>query len=131
MVLLRRGKETKLNTKMSLLTTILKVIGPMVPTPMVERGLREYFNNRFKSLGTMTKLQIDSTNKKATLELDLKGETQPLQITINRYELTTVGGKMFIEIKEFETSREWINSLAKPLLKGKTFEVPELAKAIL
>src|SRR5258708_6147635 len=110
---------------MSLLTTLLKAVGPLAPRPMVDWGAKEYFNNRYKSLGTMTKLNIDSTNKKATLELDLKGETQPLQITIHRYELTTAGGKTFIEIKEFETSREWINSLAKPLLKGKTFEVPE------
>lgn len=79
----------------------------------------------------MTQLQIDSTNKTASVELDLKGEIQPLRVKINRYELTTMGEKTYIEIKEFETSREWINVLAQQFVKGKKFEVPELVKAVL
>ena len=116
---------------MSFLTAILKAIGPMVPDPVVGWGLREYFNRNYKSLGTMTNLQIDSTNKRATLDLELKGETQPLRVTINCYELTSVGDKSFIEIKELNTSREWINSLAGGFLKGRKFEVPEIARAVL
>jgi hypothetical protein len=50
---------------------------------------------------------------------------------VDRYELTTVGDKTFVEIKEFHTSREWINLLAREFLKGKKFEVPEAAKALL
>ncbi len=117
--------------KMSFLTAILKAVGPLVPAPVVGWGVREYFNRNYKSLGTMTTLQIDSTNKRATLDLELKGETQPLRVTINRYELTSTGDKIFLEIKEFSTSREWINFLAGGLLKGRKFEVPEIAKAVL
>lgn len=79
----------------------------------------------------MTTLQIDSANKKATLDLELKGETQPLRVTIDCYELTTLGEKTFLEIKELTTSREWINILAKEFFKGKKFEVPEVVKAVL
>lgn len=116
---------------MNLLNTILKAIGPLVPDPVKGWGLREYFNHNYKSLGTMTTLQIDSTNKRASLDLELKGETQPLHVTINRYELTSAGDKTFIEIKEINTSREWINMLAGDFLKGKKFELPEIAKAVL
>ena len=79
----------------------------------------------------MTTLQIDSANKKATLDLELKGETQPLRVTIDRYELTTQEDKTFLEIKELATSREWINVLVGEFLKGKKFEVPEVVKAVL
>ncbi|HZQ45838.1 MAG TPA: hypothetical protein VFC07_02405 [Verrucomicrobiae bacterium] len=116
---------------MNLLTTILKAIGPLVPDSVTGWGLREYFNHNYKLLGTMTTLQIDSTNKRATLDLELKGETQPLRVNINRYELTSAGDKTFIEIKEVNTSREWINVLAGGFLKGRKFEVPEIAKAVL
>jgi len=79
----------------------------------------------------MTTLQIDSANKKATLDLELKGETLPLHVTVDRYELTTLEDKTFLEIKELTTSREWINVLAGEFLKGKKFEVPEMMKAVL
>jgi hypothetical protein len=123
--------QIRMGHEMSLLTTIFKTIGPFAPVPVVNWGLREYFNYNFKSLGIMTTLQIDSTNKRASLDLDLKGETQPLHVTINRYEVTSSGEKTFIEIKGFNTSREWINSVADGFLKGRKFEVPEILKTIL
>ena len=114
LALMQKTAQIVVEHEMSLLTTILKAISPFVPDPVVGWGLREYFNYNYKSLGTMTTLQIDSTNKRASLDLELKGETQPLHITINHYELTSAGDKTFIEIKEITTSREWINSLAGP-----------------
>jgi hypothetical protein len=116
---------------MSLFTTLLEKVRPLLPDSAVAWGAREYFNQRYRSLGQMTTLQIDSANKKATFELDLKGETQPLHITIDRYELTSTGDKTFVEFKEFKTSREWINLVAGDFLKGKKFEVPDLMKALL
>ena len=119
------------NHEMSLLNTLLKVVGPLIPDSLAGRGAREYFNHHYQSFGVMTTLHIDSTNKRASLDLELKGEAQPLQVTIGCYELSSMGGKTFIEIKEFNTSREWINFLARDFLKGKKFEVPELLGAVL
>ncbi len=116
---------------MGLLTNIIKTVAPLVPGRVAAWSAREYFNHRYKSLGTMTTLEIDSKNKKASLELELKGETQPLRVTIGHYEVTAAEGKTFIEIKEFNTSREWINVLARDFLKGKKFEVPELVRSVL
>jgi hypothetical protein len=116
---------------MSLFTSILKAVRPLVPDAAVQWGAREYFNHRYNSLGTMTTLQIDSTNKKASFDLELKGETQPVRITINQYELTTVGDKTLIEVREVNTSREWLTVLARQFLLGKKFEVPEVVRAVL
>jgi hypothetical protein len=116
---------------MGFLTSIFETVRPLLPDSAVAWGAREYFNHRYQSLGQMTTLQIDSANKKASFDLELKGESQPLHITINRYELTTTGDKTLIEIKEFHTSREWINVVAGNFLKGKKFEVPEVVKALL
>jgi hypothetical protein len=117
--------------EMSFLKSILKVVRPLVPDAAIEWGAREYFNHRYKSLGIMTTLQIDPANKTASLDLELKGETQPVRITLGQYVLTTSGDKSFIEIKEVNTSREWMTVLARQFLKGKKFEVPEVVKAVL
>jgi hypothetical protein len=116
---------------MSFLTSMFETISPLLPDTVTAWGARQYFNGRYYSLGHMTTLQIDSTNKKASLALELRGETEPLHVTIDRYELTTAGGQTFIEIKKFSTSREWINVVAAAFLKGRKFEVPELVKAVL
>ncbi len=116
---------------MNLLTSFIKAVAPLVPDSAVALGGREYFNRRHGTWGTLTSLQIDTKNQKAALDLELKGETRPLRITVERYELTTIGDKNFIEIKEFDTSREWLNVLARDFLKGKKLEVPEAVRAIL
>jgi hypothetical protein len=116
---------------MSLFTAILETVRPLLPDRATVWAARQYFNFRFQPLGEMTNLQIDAAKKTASLDLDLKGETQPLHITIERYELTTAGEKTFIEIKKFNTSREWINSLAREFLDGRKFEVPGAVKALL
>jgi hypothetical protein len=116
---------------MSLLAAIIKTVRPMVPHALVNRLEREYFNHRWHSFGTMTSLQIDPTSRRATFDLELKGETQPLRVTIGRYELTDENGKTFLEIHEVATSREWMTLLAQQLVKGKKFEVPEMIKSLL
>jgi hypothetical protein len=116
---------------MSLFTTILKAVRPLVPDAAVQWGAREFFNHRYNSFGTMTTLQIDSTSKKASFDLELKGESQPVRMTINQYKLTTAGGQTFIEVTDIDTSREWLTVLARQFMNGKKFEVPEVVRAVL
>ena len=116
---------------MSLFTSIVKAVAPLVPEKFVDWSAREYFNHRFHSFGTMTTLHIDSAKRIASVDLELKGETQPLHITIDRYEMTKASGKTFVEIQEITTSREWLTLLAQQMLKGKKFEVPELVASVL
>ena len=116
---------------MSFLTAIVKTVAPLLPEKIVNWTAREYFNHRLNSFGTMTTLHIDSVKRRAAVDLELKGETQPLHITIDRYEVTKASGKTFIEIQEITTSREWLTLLAQQMVKGKKFEVPELVASVL
>src|SRR5258708_6113869 len=118
---------------MSLITSLLETTRPLIPDSAVAWGVREYFNRKFQFLGTMTTLQIDAAKKTALIELDLKGESQPVRITINRYELKADGDQTCLDIKEIQISREWLNSLAAEFLKqGKlNFTVPDAFKIVL
>ena len=117
---------------MSLLNTLLKAAGPLIPDSLAGWGVREYCNHHYQSLGNMTTLQIDSTNKRASLDLELKGETQPLHVTIGGPRVEQPGQQNATASKsKFSTSREWINVLARRFSKNKKFEVPELLGAVL
>src|SRR5580693_9378757 len=112
------GGATFPSEHMNVLLSMLARVRPLLPDSAVAWGARNWFNQTHPSLGQMTTLQINSTGKKAVFDLDLKGEAQTLHVTIDRYEVTTVGKKTFVEIKEFHTSREWLNVLGWEFLKG-------------
>jgi hypothetical protein len=116
---------------MSLFSGILKAIRPLVPDSVVNRRAREYFNEHYQVYGTLNELEIDSANHRIIMDLALKGESEPLHLVIDEYELSDDGGQTFLEIKRFTTSREWINLVGRDLLKEKKFPVPKLIKAIL
>src|SRR5580692_8587280 len=116
---------------MGLLNKILKTAGSLVPDSVVAKSAREYFNRNYSSIGVMTGLQIDSTNRRASATLELKGETQPIQVTVERYELSVSEGKTFIELKEVTASREWLTALARQALIGRKIKLPESIHGLL
>ncbi|WP_457571734.1 hypothetical protein [Desulfovulcanus sp.] len=73
----------------------------------------------------MLKFELNSELKTIKFEVLLKGEIEPLMITINNYEIFTENDKYFIRAKEITTSREWINIIAEQYLKEQNFEIPE------
>ena len=98
---------------------------------ILAKAARLYFNKSFKSIGIMTKLQIDSKNNTVHLELDLRGEQTPITIDVARYTLSSQGGKTQVELSGIKTSREWINVLLDHYVKQKPIEVPGFLKVLL
>ncbi len=82
--------------------------------------VKPWLNQTIKRYGHMTQLRIDSTNKRIDIELELKGESSPIQIIVKSYELTSEAGETHIELGEIETSREWINVLVADFLNRRT-----------
>lgn len=96
-------------------------------------AVKLWFNQTQKRYGNMTTIQIDSTAKTIHVELELRGETSPVQLDVKSYKLSTEAGETFIELGEIETSREWINHLIEDFLppEKKCFKVPGAIKALL
>ena len=69
--------------------------------------------------GSLTQLEIDAANKSLALTLELKGESQPVQIRVKHYSLIERGNETYLELGEIETSREWVNTLLREHLKEK------------
>jgi hypothetical protein len=54
----------------------------------------------------------------------LKGERDPVRITVGRYEVSEVGFDVFVTVHEIDTSREWMTELAERNVVGRAFKLP-------
>lgn len=97
---------------------------------MVENMALPMLNNSLlKPYGKANSLKLNSSEKSASVVLDLKGETQPVEIRITRYEILKEGDKLFLVIHGAQTSREWLTNLAQDHLLGKKLELPQQVAA--
>ena len=77
----------------------------------INRGL-------LKKYGRMTKLEIDKENKTVCMDLNLKGETERIRVTLSNYRIIQEEGKNpLFEPGAIEVSREWLDALLKTLVK--------------
>jgi hypothetical protein len=74
--------------------------------------------------GEARELRLDSIEKSAEILVALKGDADPVRVTVGRYELSEVGHDIFLTIQEIETSREWMTAVAERNLVGKAFRLP-------
>jgi len=80
---------------------------------------RIYLNLKLKPYGSMTKLEIDTTNKTVNIDLELKGETESIRVIVSNYKLVESGNCTFLEVGNITASREWMNMvLAEPGMKA-------------
>ena len=86
---------------------------------------RTQLNKRLEPYGTMVRLQIDSTRKTVELELMLKGEVQPIILTVQEYAIEDDPEGLRIVIKRVSSSREWITVAAQNFVVGRKFAVPK------
>ena len=84
-----------------------------------------------KSYGSMTRLKLDTAARTIEAELELKGETEPLRLHVQEYELRQESGRAFIIIKSIDTSREWLTTLARDFAVDRPFELPDSVKKFL
>ena len=105
----------------------------MKKTPLVtglkdralSKGVELALNSRLQRFGKMLSFQLDSQKKTIELEVLLKGERDPLHVTVERYEIVREGAKYYLLAERIVTSREWINTVAESYLAGQRFEIPE------
>jgi len=77
---------------------------------LVRRLLRLY-----KEKGEMLRLSLDSQNKQLEIEVQLRGQSEPLRVVARDYELAGSDAAPSIIFKQIETSQGWLNVLLKTL----------------
>jgi hypothetical protein len=74
--------------------------------------------------GELLDFKLNSTAKSIYIKLLPKGEKEPVEVNVNRYEVIEQSGKLFIHIHDIKASREWISLLAKDYVIKNRIEVP-------
>lgn len=72
----------------------------------------------------MINFRLDSEKKVIQIEMMLKGEADTIKFQIGKYKIIDEEGKVFIEISELVTNREWMNVAIANFLPDKRIEVP-------
>lgn len=86
---------------------------------------------QLEKYGRVNDFKINSNDKKFKLNLTLKGETEPLEIFIDKYEIINKYDSDFLKITKISTSREWLNILINETVKEKEFKIPKKYSKIL
>lgn len=94
-------------------------------------GLRKFFNEKFGEYGDVQDCVVDTKAGRVTAQVIMRGERDPITITINRYEMVNEDGKTFFTVRQVTTSRAWITLLLNKVLDGRRFEVPASVGRIL
>jgi hypothetical protein len=113
------------NAGSGLADTVKIVFFKMLPRgAQIEKVRAEINRSLLKKYGQMTRLEIDKNKKTINADLDLKGETEGVRISLSNYRLILDGDKNpLFEPGTIEVSREWLNALLKTL--AKTGVMPE------
>ena len=100
-----------------------KLIGSTVPAFLNRGYLQPY--------GRITDFEINTSAKSMELELELKGEVQPVRVHVEEFEIGEEKGRPVVRIRRISTSREWLTRAAQDFLIGRPIPLPpEATRAI-
>ena len=85
---------------------------------------RKAAEKQFGKYGTIREFWLDSARKQAHLDLLLRGESHPVEIFVQRYELLEEERQTCLVIREATASRPWINLLIQDYLIGRNHPLP-------
>jgi len=85
--------------------------------PILNRSL-------FAPYGQAREIRLNSTDKIVDIVFDLKGETDPVRVTLDGYEFTNIGDETFVTIHSMKTSREWLTAAVERNVVGRPVKLP-------
>jgi len=98
---------------------------------VTSNAARLHCNNLLARYGTVQELCIDSARQRMEIVCLLEGETAPIAVTVEKYEITNEGGKKFIHIAASRCSRPWVQHFLEDHIHGRKFPLPTWAAAVL
>ena len=84
-----------------------------------------------KPYGTLTRLKLDTTARTIEADLELNGETQPVNVQVREYELRESEGRATVVLKDIHTSRDWLTTLMKNFVVDREFNLPDSVRKFL
>ncbi len=81
-------------------------------------------NQRIGEYAEVIDFKIDNKNKKIMASVLLKGESHPIEVTIDGYEIIKDDSSASLLIKDASSDKEWLNAVLKSFVIGKSWNIP-------
>ena len=95
------------------------------------QAARLHCNTLLARYGTVQELRIDSARQRMDVVCLLEGETAPIAVTVEKYEITDEGGKKSIHVAASRCARPWVQHFLEDHVHGRKFPLPAWAAAML
>lgn len=105
---------------MSVLGKAAKILNAVTGSEATRAGINVFIGD----YGKMIELKLDTRKKKARALVLLNGETVPIEIKVDRYEILREGDVAKVVIHEANSDKPWLNAILQNLVCKKSFEVP-------
>ena len=98
-------------------------------------AIQRWLAREMADYGEVLDFNINTTKRSAELHVLLKGEREKLTVSIEDYEITTVGSDDYAVVKRAHASREWVNAVLRNFVINKRHKIPaqysSMAKMVL
>ena len=84
-----------------------------------------------KAYGVLKQLKLDTKRRTIDAELELAGEAQPVRVQINGYEIIEEEDAAYLILKDVNTSREGLTTLAHDFAVDRRLKLPDAARTYL
>jgi hypothetical protein len=98
---------------------------------LLSKALKVYVRDRVARYGELKSMAVNSQERTIDVAIQPHGEMHDVHLRVVRYSLLVREGKHLLTIDEATASRPWIAHLLEDYLRGRTFELPPIAAAVL
>ena len=94
-------------------------------------ALRQVINRRLGAIGEVTRLALDTSDRRARLQVALRGERDEIDVEIREFVVDRSDGADWISLTGVSASREWVGAVLRQFVVGRSFRLsPRAAAAV-
>ncbi len=81
-------------------------------------------NHILKDYGQVTYIRINKFKQQLDLSIHLHGDHEPVEIRVEKYDISTKGSSATFRIDQLKSDRIWLNRLLNDLVVGNSIDIP-------
>lgn len=87
-------------------------------------AIKKVVNMKIEKFGEISKLEFNTDTKTINVEVKLKGETEDLQVFVNKYDIKEEDSKHYLVVNHIKSSKEWLSLVLEEYVNNEKFKVP-------
>lgn len=98
---------------------------------MASSAAKAYINGRISRYGELQELKIESAGKRMQATCLLHGESAPITVHVDRYEISESGGRRLLHVRSCRCARPWLQNALDDFVVNRAIELPPWAASAL